>query len=186
MSKDNRGKKPSRKMDVLSYFQKATSKNTHSLHDSRSFEQSIIEREVKYRGNAFYIHTMDEIIGSSSDQGEINTVSIEIGDENVKDFSLEGDTIHSRKSKRVQWTIGRQFQENWVSSFPFVEEIPPTNENEVFRQVICNACSWKTQKVVKFQMKLDIVQKNAGKVCENKIINDKEKSIVRWKSSKEC
>jgi len=43
---------------------------------------------------------MDEIIGSSSDQGEINAVSIEINDENVKDISLEGDTNHSRKRKK--------------------------------------------------------------------------------------
>jgi hypothetical protein len=107
MSKDNRGKKPSRQMDVLSYFQKAPSKNTHSLHDSSSFEQSITERDVNSCGNAFDIHMMDEIIGSSSDQGEINAVSTEIGDENVKDFSLEGDTIHSWKRKKGQWTIGR-------------------------------------------------------------------------------
>ena len=65
---------------------------------------------------------MDEIIGSSSGQGEINAVSTEIGDENVKDFSLESDTIHSRKRKRGQWAIGRRFQENWVSSFPFIEK----------------------------------------------------------------
>ena len=129
---------------------------------------------------------MDEEIGSSSGQGEINVVSTEIGDENVKDFSLESDTIHSRKRKRGQWAIGRRFQENWVSSFPFIKEIPHTNENKVSRQVRCIACSWKTQKEVKFQMKLDTVQKHAGKVYEKKIVNGKEKSIVRWKSSEEC
>ena len=122
MSKYNCGKKPSRQMDVLSYFQKAPSKNTHSLHDSSSFEQYITVREVNSCGNAFDIHTMDEIIGSPSDQGEINAVSTKIVDENVKDFSLEGDTIHLWKRKKDQWTIGRRFQENWVSSFPFIEE----------------------------------------------------------------
>ena len=66
MSKDNHGKKPLRQTDVLSYFQKAPSKNTHSLHDSSSFEQSVTEREVNSYGNAFDIHTMDEEIGSSS------------------------------------------------------------------------------------------------------------------------
>jgi len=141
MSKDNHGKKPSRQTDVLSYFQKAPSKNTHSLHDSISFEQSVTKIEVKSYGNAFDIHTMDEIIGSSSGQGEINAVSTEIGDENVKDFSLESDTIHLRKRKRGQWTTGRRFQENWVSSFPLIEEIPPTNENEVFSHVRCIVCS---------------------------------------------
>ena len=120
MSKDNRGKKSSRQMDVLSDFQKAPTKNTHSLHVSSSFEQSVTAREVNSCENAFDIHTMDEIIGSSSDQGEINVVSAKIGDENVKYFSLEGDTIHSRKRKRGQWAIGRRFQENWVSSFPFI------------------------------------------------------------------
>lgn len=107
MSKDNHGKKPSRQTDVLSYFQRAPSKNTHSLHDSSSFEQYVTEREVSSCGNAFDIHTIDEIIGSSSSEGEINAVSTEIGDENVKYFSLESDTIHLQKSKRGQWAIGR-------------------------------------------------------------------------------
>ena len=35
-------------------------------------------------------------------------------------------------------------------------------------------------------MKLDIVQKHAGKVYEKKIVNGKEKSIVRWKYLEEC
>ena len=50
-------------------------------------------------------------ISFSSDQGEVNTFSTEIGDENVEYFSLEGDTIHLRKRKNVQWEIGRQFHE---------------------------------------------------------------------------
>jgi len=186
MSKDNRGKKPLRQMDVSSCFQKAPSKNTYSLHDSSSFEKSVTKREVKSCGNAFDICTMDEIIGALSDQGEINVVSIEIGDENVKDFSLEGDRIHSQKRKRGQWTIGRRFQENWVSSFPFIEEIPPTNENEFFQKFKSILCSCKTQKVVKFQVKLDTVQKHAGKVYEKKIVNGKEKYIIRLKYYEEC
>ena len=35
-------------------------------------------------------------------------------------------------------------------------------------------------------MKVDTVQKHAGKVYEKKIVNGKEKSIVRWKSLEEC
>jgi len=184
MSKANPGKNLSRKIDVLSYFKKSQSKNTHSLHASSSFEQSITERDVNSCENASDIHMMDEIIGSASDQGEINAVSTEINDENVKDISLEGDTNHSRKRKKGQWTIGRKFQDDWLSSFPFIEEIPSTNED--LREVKCLACSWKSCKVVKFQMKLDTVQKHAGKVYEKKIVNGKEKSIFRWKSLEEC
>jgi hypothetical protein len=35
-------------------------------------------------------------------------------------------------------------------------------------------------------MKLDTIEKHAGKVYEKKIVDGKEKSIVRWKSSEEC
>jgi len=35
-------------------------------------------------------------------------------------------------------------------------------------------------------MKLDKVQNHAGNVYEKKIVNGKEKSIARWKSSEEC
>ena len=66
MSKSNPGKKLSRQIDVLSYFKKSQSKNTHSLHASSSFEQSVTERDVKSCENASDIHMMDEIIGSSS------------------------------------------------------------------------------------------------------------------------
>ena len=89
-------------MDVLSYFQKPQSKNTHYFHASSSFEQYFTERDVNSCENVFDIHMMDERIGSSSDQGEINVVSTEIGDENVKYFFLEGDTNHSRKRKKGQ------------------------------------------------------------------------------------
>ena len=102
MSKADHGKKPSRQMDVLSYFQKPPSKNTPSLHASSSFEQSVSERDVNSCANASIIHMMDDIIGSSSDQGEINASSGEIGDKNVEYFSLEGDTIRSRKRKKGQ------------------------------------------------------------------------------------
>ena len=80
MSKVDHGKKPSRKMDVLSYFQKPPSKNTHSLHASSSFEQSASERDVNSCENASNIPMMDDIISSSSDQGEINASPGEIGD----------------------------------------------------------------------------------------------------------
>ena len=75
MSKANPGKKLSRQIYVLSYFKKSQSKNTDSLHASSSFEQYITERDVNSCENASNIHMMDEIIGSSSDQGEINAVS---------------------------------------------------------------------------------------------------------------
>lgn len=35
-------------------------------------------------------------------------------------------------------------------------------------------------------MKLDTIEKHAGKVYEKKIVNGEEKSIIRWKSSDEC
>ena len=61
MSKANPGKKLSRQMDVLSYFQKPQSKNTHYLHASSSFEQYFIERDINSFENASDIHMMDEI-----------------------------------------------------------------------------------------------------------------------------
>ena len=117
-------------MDVLSYFQKSLAKNTHCLHASSSFEQSVSERDVNSCENASNIHMMDGIIGSSSDQGEINASSGEIGDKNAEYFSLEGDTIRSQKRKKGQWDIGRHFQLDWISTYPFIEPIPPTNEKE--------------------------------------------------------
>jgi hypothetical protein len=132
MSNINCGKKTSRQKDVLSYFQKPQSKNPHSLHALSSFEQPITERDVNSCENASNIHIMDERIGSSSDQSEINAFSPEIGNKNVESFSLEDDTIHSRKRKKGQWDIGRLFQPEWVSKFPFIEPIPPTNEKEKF------------------------------------------------------
>ena len=152
MSKVDRGKKLSRKMHVLSYFQTSPSKNTHYLHASSSFEQSTSERDVNSCENASNIHMMDDIIGSSSDEGEINVSLGEIGDKNVEYVSLEGDTIHSQKRKKGQWDIGRHFQPDWISTYPFIEPIPPTNENEPSREVKCISCSWKLGKVVKLQM----------------------------------
>ena len=35
-------------------------------------------------------------------------------------------------------------------------------------------------------MKLDTIEKHAGKVYEKKIVNGEEKSSMRWKSSDEC
>jgi hypothetical protein len=37
-----------------------------------------------------------------------------------------------------------------------------------------------------FQLRLDTIEKHAGKVYENKITDGKEKSIIRWKSFEEC
>ena len=100
---------------------------------------------------------------------------------------MEGDTNHSRKRKKGQLTVGRKFQDDWVSSFPFIEEIRPTKVNVVLRKVRCIVCSWKSCKAMQFQMKLDTIQKHAGKVAyEKKIVNGKEKSIFRWKSLEEC
>ena len=63
---------------------------------------------------------MDDIIGFSRDHSEINSSSGEIGDKNVKHFSLEGDTFLSRKRKKGQWDVGKQFQPDWVSTHPFI------------------------------------------------------------------
>jgi hypothetical protein len=124
------GKKTSRQKDVLSYFQKPQFKDPHSLHASSYFEQPIIERDINSYENASNIHIIDEIIISFGDQGEINAFSLEIGNKNVEGFSLEEDTIHSQKRKRVQWDIRRNFQPEWVSKFPFIEPIPPKNKND--------------------------------------------------------
>ena len=67
MSKANPGKKLSRKMDVLSYFKKPQSKNTHSLHASSSFEQYVTGKVVNSCENKFDIHMIDERMGSLSD-----------------------------------------------------------------------------------------------------------------------
>jgi hypothetical protein len=84
---------------------------------------------------------MDEKIGSSSDQSEINAFSQETSDKNVEVCSLESDKIHSWIKKKGQWDIGRQFLLDWVSKIPFIEPIPPTNEIETSREVICIICS---------------------------------------------
>jgi hypothetical protein len=98
---------------------------------------------------------------------------------------LEKNTTNSRKRQKGQWDIGRGFQPDWVSKFPFIDPLPPKNEKEK-TQVICNICSWKLGTPTTFQMKLDTIEKHVGKVYENKIIDGEEKSIVRWKSFEEC
>jgi hypothetical protein len=72
---------------------------------SSSFEQPITERDVNSCENASNIQIIDERIGSSSDQSEINAFSPEIGNKNVESFSLEDDTIHSHgKEKKANGT----------------------------------------------------------------------------------
>ena len=49
----------------------------------------------------------------------------------------------------------------WASKFCFIEPIPPINEKDASREVKCIVCSWKLGKVVKFQMKLEAIEKHA-------------------------
>lgn len=171
-----------RQKDVMSYFQKHQSNHPHHIHGSSSLEQGIGERDVNTLEDASAKHTMDGRIHSSSDQSEANAFSSEIGSSNVEDFSLQGDIDHSLKRKKGRWDFGRQFQSDWVSRFPFIEPIPPTNKNETSREVKCISCSWKLGKVVKLQMKLDTIEKHVGKVYDKKTGNDEKKSTARWKS----
>ena len=57
---------------------------------------------------------------SSSDQSETNAFSFEIGSSNVEYFSLQGDTVHSRKRKKCQWDTWRKFKVDWVSRYSVV------------------------------------------------------------------
>ena len=93
--------------------------------------------------------------------------------------------MRSWKRKKGQWDIGIKFKFDWVSRYPFIEPIPPTNENEASREVKCISCTWKLGKVVKFQMKLDIIETHVGKVYDKKVVNDKNKSTAIWKSNVE-
>ena len=63
---------------------------------------------------------MDGRIHSSSDQSETHAFPFEIGSSNVEYFSLQGDTVHSRKRKKGQWHIGRKFKVDWVSRYSVV------------------------------------------------------------------
>ena len=106
-----RKNKTSKQKDVISYFQNPQSNNPHLIHASSSLEQGIgeqgiNERDVNTFKNAFATHTMDGRIHSSSDQSGTNEFPSEIGSSNVEDFSLQGDTVHSRKRKKGQWDIG--------------------------------------------------------------------------------
>ena len=98
--------KTSKQKDVISYFQNPQSNNPHPIHASSSLEQGIGERDVNTFENELATHTMDgiSIIHSSSDQSETNAFSSEIGSSNVEYFSLQGDTMHSRKRKRANGT----------------------------------------------------------------------------------
>ena len=84
---------------------------------------------------------MDGRIHSSSDQSKTNAFSYKIGSSNTEYFSLQGDTMHSRKRKRGQWDIGRKFKFDWVSRYPFIEPITPTNENETSQEFKYISCS---------------------------------------------
>ena len=102
--------KTSRQKDLISYFQKPQSNNPHLIHASSSLEKGINERDVNNFENASATHTMDGRIHSSSNQSEKNAFSFEIGSSNVEYFSLQGDTVHSRKRKKGQWDIWRKFK----------------------------------------------------------------------------
>ena len=90
------------KKDIISYFQKPQSNNPHPIHSSSSLEKYIGERDVNTLENASASHTMDGRIHSSSDQSETNSFSCEIGSSNVEYFSLQGDVVHSQKTKKGQ------------------------------------------------------------------------------------
>jgi hypothetical protein len=81
--------------------------------------------------------------------------------------------------------IDRGKKPHWVSKFPFIELTPPKNEKEK-PQVRCNICSWKLGMPMKFQMKLETIEKHVGKVYENKIVDVKEKPIFKWKYYEKC
>ena len=178
--------KASRQNDVISYFQKPQSNNPHPIHASSFLEQGIFERHVNMFENAYATHTMDGKIHSSNDQSETNAFSSEIGSSNVEYFSLQGDTMHSWKMKKGQWDIRIKFKFDRVSRYPFIEPIPPANENETSRDFKCISCSWKLGKVVKLQMKLDTIEKHVENVYDKKVANDEKKNIARWKSLNEC
>jgi len=178
--------KTSRQKDVTSYFRKPQSNNSHSVHASSSLKQGISDRDVNSFENASPTHTMDGRIHSSSDQSETNALSSEINNSNIENFSLEGDKVHSRKRKKGQWDIGRQFQSDWVSKFPYIEPIPPENENETSGEVKCSSCSWKLGRTVRLQMKIDTIEKHCGKLYDKEVVNGEVKNIVRWKSADQC
>ena len=188
MSNMDHGKKnkTSRQKDVTSYFRKPQSNNLHSVHASSSLKQGISDRDVNSFENASPTHTMDGRIHSSSDQSETNALSSEINNSNIENFSLEGDKVHSRKRKKGQWDIGRQFQSDWVSKFPYIEPIPPENENETSGEVKCSSCSWKLGRTVRLQMKIDTIEKHCGKLYDKEVVNGEVKNIVRWKSADQC
>ena len=73
-----------------------------------------------------------------------------------------------------------------ASKFPFIEPITPINEKEVPWEFKCIVCSWKLGKTIKLQMKLDTIEKHAGKYYVKQIENDEEKSITKCKSFEEC
>jgi hypothetical protein len=141
MSNTDHGKKRSRKNDLSPYFQRPKSKDSHSLYASSYFEQPITERDINSYENASSIQIIDNEICSSGDQSEINAFSPEIGSTNVKNISLEKNTTNSQKIQKGQWDIGRGFQPDWVSKFPFIHLLPPKNEKEK-PKVKCNICSW--------------------------------------------
>ena len=51
----------------------------------------------------------------------------------------------SYKRKKGQWVVGRNFQPNWVSRFPFIEPLSPIVQtgSKVVREAKCLVCSWK-------------------------------------------
>ena len=99
--------KTSKQKDIISYFKNPQSNNLHPIHASSSLEQGISERDVNTFENTSATQTMDGKIHSSNDQSETNAFPFEIGSSNAEYFSLQGDTVHSRKRKKGQWDVGR-------------------------------------------------------------------------------
>jgi len=91
----------------------------------------------------------------------------------------------SSKRKKGQWVVGRKFQPNWVSHFPFIEPLSPIVQtgSKVVREAKCLVCSWKQGRDVHLQLKIDTIEKHVGKIYEKKILNDKETCTVRWKTT---
>eukprot|EP01018_Ginkgo_biloba_P008393 Gb_25811 [translate_table: standard] len=162
MSSSHHGKEKrtsTAKQSILSYFNKPHLK-TAALHDigSSSSKQPTLEHDfngsrvvgssstLDSHGNSSGLEigyeslTRDDLSDgptkSSHDHPrEKNDLSPKFRESNPTIFPLDDEPINSRKRKKGQWDIGRCFQPDWVSKFPFIELVPSENEKNTSKEV---------------------------------------------------
>lgn len=85
-----------------------------------------------------------------------------------------------------KWEMKKNFQLDWLPKYPIFQAVEKANKYKQPTKCKCMICSWKCKRDKKMQLNIDTIQKHISKVYKKQIIDEKEQSVVRWKSKEEC